>query len=107
MESYLIVVDATYPARAKELLNISKSLSRKLVRYVFDMPAHDDHYGNSVWTAAGATTMAFRGVVTRMDRWEPARWQTAMAKRDDVRMFEYRRSRCSDRRRLLTTIGLC
>jgi glyoxylase-like metal-dependent hydrolase (beta-lactamase superfamily II) len=86
MESYLIVVDATYPARAKELLNISKSLSRKPVRYVFDMPAHGDHsYGNSVRTAAGATTMAFRGVVTGMDRWEPARWQTAMAKRDDVR----------------------
>jgi glyoxylase-like metal-dependent hydrolase (beta-lactamase superfamily II) len=86
MESYLIVVDANYPARAKELLTISKSLSSKPVRYVFDTHAHGDHsYGNSVWTAAGATTMAFRGVVTEMDRWEPARWQTAMAKRDDVR----------------------
>ena len=86
MENYLIVVDANYPARAKELLDISKSLSGKPVRYVFDTHAHGDHsYGNSVWTAAGATTMAFRGVVTEMDRWEPARWQTAMTKRDDVR----------------------
>jgi cyclase len=86
MESYLIVVDANYPARAKELLTISKSLSRKPVRYVFDTHAHGDHsYGNSVWTAAGATTMGFRGVVTEMDRWEPARWQTAMTKREDVR----------------------
>jgi glyoxylase-like metal-dependent hydrolase (beta-lactamase superfamily II) len=56
LESYLIVVDANYPARAKELLTISKSLSRKPVRYVFDTHAHGDHsYGNSVWTAAGAT----------------------------------------------------
>lgn len=86
MENYLIVVDANYPGRAKELLQIVKGMSKKPVRYVFDTHAHGDHsYGNSVWTAAGATTMAFRGVVTEMDRWEPARWQTAMAKRDDVR----------------------
>jgi cyclase len=86
MDSYLIVVDANYPARAKELLQAVKGLSKKPVRYVFDTHAHGDHsYGNSVWTAAGATTMAFRGVVTEMDRWEPVRWQAAMAKRDDVR----------------------
>jgi glyoxylase-like metal-dependent hydrolase (beta-lactamase superfamily II) len=29
--------------------------------------------------------MAFRGVVNEMNRWEPERWQAAMAKRDDVR----------------------
>jgi cyclase len=67
-------------------VTIFKSLSSKPVRYVFDTHAHGDHsYGNSVWTAAGATTMAFLGVVTEMDRWEPARWQAATAKRDDVR----------------------
>jgi cyclase len=86
MKDYLVVVDANYPGRAKELLQIVKGLSKKPVRYVFDTHAHGDHsYGNSVWTAAGATTMAFRGVVTEMDRWEPARWQAAMAKREDVR----------------------
>jgi glyoxylase-like metal-dependent hydrolase (beta-lactamase superfamily II) len=86
MKDYLIVVDANYPGRAKELLGITKSLSKKPVRYVFDTHAHGDHsYGNSVWTSAGATTMAFRGVVNEMNRWEPTRWQAAMAKRDDVR----------------------
>jgi cyclase len=86
MESYLIVVDANYPGRANELLAVVKGLSGKPVRYVFDTHAHGDHsYGNSVWTAAGATTMAFRGVVTEMDRWEPTRWQAAMTKREDVR----------------------
>jgi cyclase len=86
MDDYLIVVDANYPGRAKELLGVVKGLSKKPVRYVFDTHAHGDHsYGNSVWTAAGATTVAFRGVVNEMNRWEPARWQAAMAKRDDVR----------------------
>jgi len=86
MKHYLIVVDANYPGRAKELLGIVNGLSKKPVRYVFDTHAHGDHsYGNSVWTAAGATTMAFRGAVSEMDRWEPARWQAAMAKRADVR----------------------
>jgi cyclase len=85
MKDYLIVVDANYPGRAKELLEITKWLSKKPVRYVFDTHAHGDHsYGNSVWTAAGATTMAFRGVADEMKRWEPTRWQAAM-KRDDVR----------------------
>lgn len=85
MKDYLIVVDANYPGRAKELLEVVKGLSTKPVKYVFDTHAHGDHsYGNSVWTKAGATTMAFRGVVTEMNRWEPTRWQAAMAKRQDV-----------------------
>ena len=76
MKDYLIVVDANYPGRAKELLGITKQLSPKPVRYVFDTHRHGDHaYGNSVWTAAGATTMAFQGVTDEMNRWEPTRWQ--------------------------------
>ena len=86
MYDYLIVVDANYPGRAKELLQVVKGLSKKPVRYVFDTHARGDHCsGNSIWTAVGATTMAFRGVVNEMNRWEPERWQAAMAKRDDVR----------------------
>ena len=38
MRDYLIVVDANYPGRAKELLTITKQLSPKPVRYVFDTP---------------------------------------------------------------------
>jgi cyclase len=85
MKDYLIVVDANYPGRAKELLTITKQLSPKPVRYVFDTHAHGDHaYGNSVWTAAGATTMAFQGVTDEMNRWEPTRWMNALAKRPDL-----------------------
>jgi cyclase len=86
MKDYLIVVDANYPARARELIDGMKQLSPKPVRYVFDTHAHGDHaYGNSVWTAAGATTLASKGVTEEMDRYEPERWQAAEQKREDVR----------------------
>jgi len=86
MKDYLIVVDANYPGRAKELIALMPTLSPKPVRYVFDTHAHGDHsYGNSAWTRAGATTMAFSGVKSEMDRWEPGRWQTFGEKREDVR----------------------
>jgi glyoxylase-like metal-dependent hydrolase (beta-lactamase superfamily II) len=86
MRDYLIVVDANYPGRAHELLQLIPQLSPKPVRWVFDTHAHGDHsYGNSVWTKAGATTLAYQGVVAEMNRWEPTRWQAAMAKREDVR----------------------
>jgi cyclase len=85
MKDFLIVVDANYPGRAKELLEITRHLSPKPVRYVFDTHAHGDHaYGNSVWTKAGATTMAFAGVTAEMNRWEPKRWQNALPKRPDL-----------------------
>ena len=86
MQDYLIVVDANYPARARELMVEVKELSPKPVRYVFDTHAHGDHsYGNSLWTATGATTLAYYKIVAEMDRYEPTRWQAAEAKREDVR----------------------
>ncbi|MGA2351100.1 MAG: MBL fold metallo-hydrolase [Terracidiphilus sp.] len=86
MKDNLIVVDANYPARAREVMAELKNLSPKPVRYVFDTHAHGDHsYGNSTWTAAGATTFAYYKILAEMDRYEPARWQAAEAKRQDVR----------------------
>jgi cyclase len=86
MQDYLIVVDANYPARARELIAEVKQLSSKPVRYVFDTHAHGDHtYGNSLWTAAGATTLAYYKIVEEMDRYEPTRWHAAETKREDVR----------------------
>ncbi len=86
MSNYLIVVDPSYPGRSRELMTEIPKLSRKPVKWVFDTHAHGDHaYGNSLWTKAGATTLAYLGVREEMDRYEPTRWQSAMAKRDDVR----------------------
>lgn len=85
MPDYLIVVDGGYPGRAKELLQVLPKLSPKPVKYVFDTHAHGDHaYGNSVWTAAGAETMAFAAVSADMDRWEPGRWKTLEQTREDL-----------------------
>ena len=86
MHDYLIVVDANYPGRAHELVAQMHELSPKPVRFVFDTHAHRDHaYGNGVWTDAGATTFAYQGVVEEMDRYEPERWRTTAAEREDVR----------------------
>jgi glyoxylase-like metal-dependent hydrolase (beta-lactamase superfamily II) len=86
MNDYLILVDANYPGRAHELVQLIPTLSPKPLRWVFDTHAHRDHsYGNSIWTRAGATTLAYKGVVDEMNRWEPARWNATMAVREDVR----------------------
>jgi cyclase len=86
MKDYLIVVDANYPGRARELVQQIGRLSPKPVRYVFDTHAHRDHsYGNIVWTQAGAITFAYQGVDDEMDRYEPARWLATAREREDVR----------------------
>ncbi len=85
MKDYLIVVDANYPGRARELVTAVHQLSPKPVLFVFDTHAHRDHsYGNIVWTEAGAVTFAYQGVVEEMDRYEPARWRATAAERPDV-----------------------
>ena len=86
MKDYLIVVDANFPGRAKELLVEVPKLSPKPVKYVFITHAHGDHsYGNSTWTKAGATTIAYEGMLAEMDRYEPERWKMYQDRRDDVR----------------------
>lgn len=85
MKSYMIVVDANYPGGATAVMRDAKYISPKPVKYVFDTHHHGDHiYGNVLWTRAGATTVAFRGVAEEMKRLEPARWLEAAKTRRDV-----------------------
>jgi len=85
MKDYLIVVDANFPNGARLALEDAKKVSSKPVKYVFDTHHHGDHsYGNSVWTEAGATTLAYKGVAEEMKRHEPARWQSTAKTRKDV-----------------------
>ena len=85
MKDYLIVVDANFPSGAHGAMADAKRLSKKPVKYVFDTHHHGDHlYGNSVWTQAGATTIAFKQVADELKRLEPARWQAAAKTRTDV-----------------------
>ena len=86
MKDYLIVVDANFPSGARLALADAKKVSSKPVKYVFDTHHHGDHaYGNAIWTDAGATTLAYKGVVEEMKRYEPGRWQESARQRKDVR----------------------
>jgi len=86
MKDYLIVVDANFPSGARAALADAKKVSTKPVKYVFDTHHHGDHaYGNSVWTEAGAVTLAYKGVAEEMKRNEPAAWESAAKTRQDVR----------------------
>ena len=85
MKDYLIVVDANFPSGARAAMADAKRISPKPVKYVFDTHHHGDHlYGNLLWTQAGATTLAFKGVAEELKRLEPARWQAAAKSRQDV-----------------------
>src|SRR5690348_17176102 len=85
MKDYLIVVDANFPSGARAAMADAKRVSSKPVKYVFDTHHHGDHlYGNAVWTATGATTLAFQGVADELKRLEPARWQDTAKTRADV-----------------------
>jgi len=85
MRDYLIVVDANFPSGARLALADAKKVSPKPVRYVFDTHHHGDHaYGNPVWTKAGAITLAHKGVVEEMKRYEPKRWLDTAKQRKDV-----------------------
>ena len=85
MKDYLIVVDANFPSGARLAMADAKKVSSKPVKYVFDTHHHGDHaYGNPVWTKAGATTLAHKGVVDEMNRVEPGRWQSTAKTRKDV-----------------------
>jgi glyoxylase-like metal-dependent hydrolase (beta-lactamase superfamily II) len=86
MKDYLIVVDANFPSGALAAIKDARRISVKPVKYVFDTHHHGDHaYGNAVWTKNGATTLAFAQVAEEMKKYEPARWQSAAARREDVK----------------------
>ena len=85
MKDYLIIVDANFPSGARLAIADAKKVSSKPIKYVFDTHHHGDHaYGNPVFTKLGATTLAHKGVVEEMKRYEPKRWQESAKERKDV-----------------------
>jgi glyoxylase-like metal-dependent hydrolase (beta-lactamase superfamily II) len=85
MKDYLIVVDANFPSGARLAIADAKKLSPKPVKYVFITHHHGDHdYGSAVWSAAGATTFAYKAVADEMRRYEPKRWLDTAKSRADV-----------------------
>jgi glyoxylase-like metal-dependent hydrolase (beta-lactamase superfamily II) len=85
MKDYLVIVDANFPSGARLAMADARKLSPKPVKYVFVTHHHGDHdYGSAVWTAAGATTLAYKGVAEELQRYEPARWKDTAKSRKDV-----------------------
>lgn len=85
MKDYMIVVDADFPSGVRAVMSDARRISPKPVKYVFLTHHHGDHlYGSSLWTAAGATTLAFQAVADEIRRVEPARWQEALKERHDM-----------------------
>jgi glyoxylase-like metal-dependent hydrolase (beta-lactamase superfamily II) len=85
MKDYLVVIDANFPSGARLAMADAKKVSPKPVKYVFITHHHGDHnYGAAVWTEAGATTLAYKGMAEEMGRYEPTRWQATAKSRKDV-----------------------
>src|SRR5919202_633462 len=86
MSDHLVVIDANFPSGARRVMEDARKVSSKPVKFVFDTHHHGDHaYGNAVWTEAGATTLAYKGVAEELKRYEPKRWQESAQQRQDVR----------------------
>ena len=84
-DEFVVVIDANFPSGAEACLADIRKVTDKPVRLVFDTHHHGDHaYGNPVWVANGALTVAHENVVQEMDRYEPLRWREKAAERKDV-----------------------
>jgi cyclase len=92
-DDYVLVIDANYPAGARELIRMIRGVTDKPIRFAFDTHHHGDHaYGNQVFAENGAIPVAHAAVLDEMKRLEtgffggtPGRWESEAKERDDVR----------------------
>ena len=92
-EDYVLVIDANFPAGAREVIGKIRSLTDKPIRFALDTHHHGDHaYGNQVFVENGAVPVAHTGVIEEMKRYEtgyydskPGAWEKAAMGRADVK----------------------
>jgi glyoxylase-like metal-dependent hydrolase (beta-lactamase superfamily II) len=92
-EDYVLVIDANFPAGARELIRKIRAVTQKPIRFAFDTHHHGDHsYGNQVFVENGAVPIAHTGVVEEMKRLEtgyygkkPGAWEEAAKTRPDLK----------------------
>lgn len=90
-EDYVLVIDASYPDGARDVISKVRAITDKPIRFAFDTHHHGDHaYGNQVMVENGATPVAHTGVIEEMKRYEtgyyggkPGRWESST--RPDVK----------------------
>jgi len=91
-EDYVLVIDANFPAGARQMIRQIRELTDKPIRFALDTHHHGDHaYGNEVYVENGAVPFAHTGVIEEMKRYEtghydgqPGRWEAAAKQRADV-----------------------
>ena len=92
-EDYVLVIDANFPAGARQIIGKIRSLTDKPIRFAFDTHHHGDHaYGNQVFVEQGAVPVAHAGVIEEMKRYEtgyyggkPGAWEGAAKERSDLK----------------------
>jgi len=92
-EDYVLVIDANFPAGAKQVIGKIRSMTDKPIRFALDTHHHGDHaYGNEVFVENGAVPVAHTGVIVEMKRYEtgyydskPGNWEKAAMGRADVK----------------------
>ena len=92
-EDYVLVIDANFPAGARQVIGKIRSLTDKPIRFALDTHHHGDHaYGNQVFVENGAVPVAHTGVIEEMKRYEtgyydskPGDWEQAAKGRADVK----------------------
>ena len=92
-EDYVLVIDANFPAGAKEIIGKIRALTEKPIRFAFDTHHHGDHvYGNQFFVDNGAVPIAHTGVIEELKRYEtgyyggkPGAWEQAAKSRADLK----------------------
>jgi len=92
-EDYVLVIDANFPAGARQIIGKIRAMTDKPIRFALDTHHHGDHaYGNAVFVESGAVPVAHKGVIDEMKRHEtgffggqPGPWEEAAKVRADVK----------------------
>ncbi len=83
-DDYVLVVDASFPAGARHVLDELRKRTRKPVRFVFDTHHHGDHaFGNPIYTETGAVAVAQEEAVNILRESGAKAFADAAAKRPD------------------------
>jgi len=92
-QDYVLVIDANFPAGARQIISKIRSLTTRPIRFALDTHHHGDHaYGNEVYVENGAVPFAHTGVIEEMKRYEtgyygakPGAWESAAKGRADLK----------------------
>jgi len=97
-KDYVLVIDANFPAGAKQVITKIRSQTDKPIRFVLDTHHHPDHaYGNEVFMENGAVPFAHTKVIDEMKQFEtgyydskPGVWEDMEKSRPDLKSSHLR-----------------